>query len=106
MTRAPNITNSDPPPTLPLHKVTLDTTGPFPISVRGCRYIYPLADDYSSGIIPLFSNTKGNAAQVVTITISHWQNITGRTTLRLQTDGAGELSKGHVKKFCDKKGPK
>ena len=104
MTRAPHITNPDPPATRPLHKVTLDTAGPFPPSVRGFRYINPLSDTYSSVSLPLNTKTKGGAAQAVTATLAHWQNVTGHTTLRLQTDGARELSRGHIKAFCDKQG--
>lgn len=36
----------------------------------------------------------------VTETLAKWQTQTGRATVRLQTDGAKELSKSHVRRFC------
>lgn len=104
MTRAPHIVDSDPPPSRPLHKVTLDTGGPFPPSVRGFCYINPLSDTFSSISLPLPSKTKGGASLAVTETLARWQTKTGKTTVRIQTDGAKELSKSHIGRFCKAQG--
>lgn len=99
MTRAPHIPNPITAPTHALQKVTLDTAGPFPESVRGHRYLNPLTDAYSSVSLALPTKTKGAAAKAVTNALARWQTQIGRTTKRLQTDGAKELSKGHIGRF-------
>lgn len=73
MTRAPQTVDPDPSPSFPLHKFTLDTGGPFPSSVRGFRYINPLAYTYSSVSLLLPSKTKGGASSAVTETLAKWQ---------------------------------
>lgn len=104
MTRSPHIPSNIAPSKHALEKVTLDTAGPFPESVRGFRYIHVLTDAYSSISLALPTKTKGGAAQAVTQALTKWQTQTGKTTQRLQTDGAKELCQGHVARFCKTQG--
>lgn len=72
MTHAPHVPDADPPPS-PLQKITLDTGGPCPKSVRGFFYINPLTDAYSYVSLPLPTKTKEAASQAATETLAKWK---------------------------------